>query len=291
MDGLARALAASASSGGGGGGGTTNVVAGKGITITGDDEKTIINTGVRSIAQSKDGGSIIVNTNGKEETYSISSVRLRSGNVRTCSVANDPVLGYKVGDAYIDFILDRDGKTSTGDEEHVYVLVSEINHSSAADVKYDNKSTSSVVTATTLQGAIDEIAVLATPTSTDEKGKNGLMSVYDKNKLDNMGTFKDDDSMKLAIDGLFSGYDMSGLDPDDDDGIADHSDIEDIFSDDTPPPSSRDAETAGSFTSLSADEIDDMFGEGTTTPDDSDDEEDGDDSDLDTGDIDDILGI
>lgn len=136
----------------------------------------------------------------------------------------------------------------------------------------------------------EELKKTATANTTDTAGTNGMMSAYDKTKLDNMGTFKDDESMKLAIDGMFSGYDMSGLDPDDDDGIADHSDIADIFDNPEPtPPSSREPEVQGSFMSLSADEIDDILGGTTPTPDDGSD--DGDDEDLDSGDIDDILGI
>lgn len=329
MDVLARALAVSASGGGGGGGSSFEIVEGKGIKIVGDDVKTIINAGVRSITQKED-GSLVINTSGVETTIPMKFLEykilqdktdenvynlyvdsgkgfvkdtnsdpitipkiniMRSGVVKTVTEDDKPVVGYKIGDKYIDIVLDVDGIEGTSDDTHLYILVTELVKDNASDIKYDTtKSASSVITKTNVQEALDEISVLASAKTDTEDGNNGLMSVYDKGKLDNMGTFKDDASMKLAIDGLFSGYDMSGLDPDDDDGIADHSDIADIFDGDTPPPSSREPETAGSFTSLSADEIDDMFGEGTTTPDDSD-EEDGDDSDLDTGDIDDILGI
>lgn len=202
------------------------------------------------------------------------------GTVKKCTEDNVPVQGYKVGDEYIDMVL---RKTDSEDEKHVYMLVSELSDTKAEKIEYD-KSESSILVSKNVNDALNEIGVLASDKS------NGMMSVYDKNKLDNMGTFKDDESMKLAIDGMFSGYDMSGLDPDDDDGIADHSDIVDIFDNPTPtPPTSREPEVQGSFMSLSADEIDDMFGDSTSTPDDGSD--DGDDDDLDTGDIDDILGI
>lgn len=327
MDVLARALAVSASGGGGGGGSSFEIVEGKGIKIVGDDVKTIINAGVRSITQKED-GSLVINTSGVETTIPMKFLEykilqdktdenvynlyvdsgkgfvkdtnsdpitipkiniMRSGAVKTVTEDDKPVVGYKIGDKYIDIVLDVDGIEGTSDDTHLYILVTELVKDNASDIKYDTtKSASSVITKTNVQEALDEISVLVSAKTDTEDGNNGLMSAYDKGKLDNMGTFKDDASMKLAIDGLFSGYDMSGLDPDDDDGIADHSDIADIFDSDTPP-TSRDAETVGSFTSLSADEIDDILGN-TTTPDDSDDE-DGDDSDLDTGDIDDILGI
>lgn len=201
------------------------------------------------------------------------------GTVKKCTEPNVPVDGYKVGDEYIDMVL---RKTDSEDEKHVYMLVSELADTKAEKIEYD-KSESSIIKATNVNDALNELGVLA---GTDT---NGMMSAYDKTKLDNMGTFKDDESMKLAIDGMFSGYDMSGLDPDDDDGIADHSDIADIFDNPDPtPPSSREPEVQGSFMSLSADEIDDILGGTTPTPDGSDD---GDDEDLDSGDIDDILGI
>lgn len=203
---------------------------------------------------------------------------LRSGTVKKCVVDNDPVPGYKVGDEYMDFVIDTDGKPDTGDEKHVYILVSELKDTDAEKIDF-NKSDASIITAKNVNDALNEIGILAGE-------KNGLMSSYDKTKLDGMGTFKDDESMKLAIDGLFSGYDMSGLDPDDDDGIADHADIEDIFNNPTPIQPSG-SQSQGSFSDLSSDEIDDIFGGRTTTPDDSD----GENTDLDTDDIDNILGI
>lgn len=327
MDVLARALAVSASGGGGGGGSSFEIVEGKGIKIVGDDVKTIINAGVRSITQEED-GSLVINTSGVETTIPMKFLEykilqdktdknvynlyvdsgkgfvkdtnsdpitipkiniMRSGAVKTVTEDNKPVVGYKIGDKYIDIVLDVDGIEGTSDDTHLYILVTDLVKDKASDIVYDTtKSASSVITKTNVQEALDEISVLASAKTDTEDGNNGLMSVYDKGKLDNMGTFKDDASMKLAIDGLFSGYDMSGLDPDDDDGIANTEDVEEIF-DGGGEPTTREAETNGSFTSLSADEIDDILGD-TTTPDDSDDE-DGDDTDLDTGDIDDILGI
>lgn len=118
---------------------------------------------------------------------------------------------------------------------------------------------------------------------------NGVMLASDKAKIDGMDCFADDEAMKLAIDGMFSGFDMSGLDAHDDDGIADPEDVENIFDGGAEPPSSREPEVSGSFVSLSADEIDNILPSASSKPTTSD--EDDDDSDLDAGDIDDILGI
>lgn len=274
---IARGMAANAGKGGGGGGGATYDM----VQYTDKDG----NVYYRLTENGENVGDAI-----KIPVPKVAE--LRSGTVKKCTVADNPVPGYKVGDEYMDFIIDTDDKPDTGDEKHVYILVSELKDTDAEKIDF-NKSDASIITSKNVNDALNEIGVLASAKTEAAEGKNGLMSAYDKNKLDNIGTFKDDESMKLAIDGMFNGYDMSGLDPDDDDGIADHADIEDIFSDDAPPPASREPETQGSFTSLSADEIDDIFGEGTTTPttpDDSD-EEDGEDTDLDTGDIDDILGV
>lgn len=260
---IARGMAANASKGGGGGGGATY---------------DMVET------RDKDGNVYYhLQSNGENVGSTIKvpvpkTAEMRSGSVKTCVADNIPVDGYKIGDEYLDIIIDTDDKPNTEDERHVYILVSELKDTEAEKINY-TKSTASIIESTNVQDALNEIGVLAGE-------KNGLMSSYDKTKLDGMGTFKDDESMKLAIDGLFSGYDMSGLDPDDDDGIADHSDIEDIFNNPTPTPPSG-SQSQGSFSDLSSDEIDDIFGGGTTTPDDSD----GEDTDLDADDIDDIFGI
>lgn len=49
---------------------------------------------------------------------------VKSGSVKTCSTANVPVSGYKVGDKYIDFVVNT--KDSSGTDEHIYILVSDL---------------------------------------------------------------------------------------------------------------------------------------------------------------------
>lgn len=122
---------------------------------------------------------------------------------------------------------------------------------------------------------------------------DGVMSQSDKNKLDDMNTFAGDEAMMTGIKGIFSGFDMSGIGNDDDDGISDPEDVEAIF-DNPDVPTTREAETQGYFTSLSADEIDGIMTDSTTNPSDTtptepDGGNDGDNTDLDSGEIDNIL--
>lgn len=74
----------------------------------------------------------------------------------------------------------------------------------------------------------------------------GLMSSIDKIKLDDCELMPEG-VMKLEIDGIFKGIDIPPLDNDDDDGIADPKDVDNIF---TP-----DDETADDS------DIDDIFGD------------------------------
>ena len=49
---------------------------------------------------------------------------VKSATVGTVSTANTPVTGYKVGDKYLDFVINT--KDSSGTDEHLYVLVSDL---------------------------------------------------------------------------------------------------------------------------------------------------------------------
>lgn len=49
---------------------------------------------------------------------------VKSGEVKTCTTANVPVSGYNVGDKYLDFVVNT--KDSTGTDEHIYILVSDL---------------------------------------------------------------------------------------------------------------------------------------------------------------------
>lgn len=74
---------------------------------------------------------------------------VQSGDVKTCSVANVPVQGYKVGDKYIDLLI------ANSNNQHIYILVSDLVDNNASGIKYDN--TSSGLAATNVQTAINEL--------------------------------------------------------------------------------------------------------------------------------------
>lgn len=49
---------------------------------------------------------------------------VKSATVGTVSTADDPVTGYEIGDKYLDFVINT--KDSSGTDEHLYVLVSDL---------------------------------------------------------------------------------------------------------------------------------------------------------------------
>lgn len=49
---------------------------------------------------------------------------VKSASIGTCSTANSPVSGYKVGDKYLDFVINT--KDSSETDEHIYILVSDL---------------------------------------------------------------------------------------------------------------------------------------------------------------------
>lgn len=49
---------------------------------------------------------------------------VKSGEVKTVTVADQPVAGYKVGDKYIDFVINS--KDASATDEHMYILVSDL---------------------------------------------------------------------------------------------------------------------------------------------------------------------
>lgn len=56
---------------------------------------------------------------------------VKSASMKTVSTANNPVTGYKVGDKYLDFVINT--KDSTGTDEHLYILVSDLIDTYTAD--------------------------------------------------------------------------------------------------------------------------------------------------------------
>ena len=56
---------------------------------------------------------------------------VKSASMGTCSTANSPVSGYKVGDKYLDFVINT--KDNSGTDEHIYILVSDLIDTYTAD--------------------------------------------------------------------------------------------------------------------------------------------------------------
>ena len=56
---------------------------------------------------------------------------VKSATVETCDTANSPVSGYKIGDKYLDFIVNT--KDNSGTDEHLYILVTDLVDDYTAD--------------------------------------------------------------------------------------------------------------------------------------------------------------
>lgn len=65
---------------------------------------------------------------------------VESGTVETCTVANTPVTGYKVGDKYIDLVL--------ANKEHIYILASDL----VDQVSISDSGTGNAITGLTVSG-------------------------------------------------------------------------------------------------------------------------------------------
>lgn len=74
---------------------------------------------------------------------------VESGDVKTCTVANVPVSGYKVGDKYIDLVI------ANIDNKHIYIPVNALVDDKAEGISYSNAT--SKLTAKNVQAAIDEV--------------------------------------------------------------------------------------------------------------------------------------
>ena len=81
---------------------------------------------------------------------------VKSASVKTCTTQDDPVAGYKVGDKYIDFVLNT--KEGTVEDQHLYVLVSDLvdnyegGSTTTIDVSIDKNT--NIITANVKAGSI-----------------------------------------------------------------------------------------------------------------------------------------
>ena len=81
-------------------------------------------------SESKTDGDILKTYTIKQGGHEIGTIDIprdflvTSASVKTCETQDTPVEGYKVGDKYIDFLLNT--KEGKGEERHLYVLVSDL---------------------------------------------------------------------------------------------------------------------------------------------------------------------
>lgn len=90
------------------------------------DSKTVT---VEKLATAESGylSSYVVKQNGVQVGNTINIPKdflVKSGSVKTVSTANNPISGYKVGDKYIDLVINVQEGTST--DSHIYILVSDL---------------------------------------------------------------------------------------------------------------------------------------------------------------------
>ena len=120
---------------------------------------------------------------------------VKSGEVKTCYTPNVPVSGYKVGDKYIDFVVntvDGDGNTS-----HIYLLVSDLvdTYTGGNGITISNQNVVSVNIGTANGLSVNNEG-LSLATATEDSA--GAMSAVDKKKLNNCTVASDFEEITAA---------------------------------------------------------------------------------------------
>ncbi len=75
---------------------------------------------------------------------------IQSGTVETCEHNDVPIIGYVVGDKYLDLII------SNSSNEHIYILLNDLVDLSASNISYNNSN--SGLDSTNVNNAIDELS-------------------------------------------------------------------------------------------------------------------------------------
>lgn len=120
---------------------------------------------------------------------------VKSGEVKSCTTANSPVSGYKVGDKYIDFVINTaagDGNTS-----HIYLLVSDLvdTYTGGNGINISNQNVVSLNIGTANGLSVDSNGLsLATATTSTA----GAMSAADKTKLNSCTVASDFEEITAA---------------------------------------------------------------------------------------------
>ena len=96
-----------------------------GKTVTVEKQQTA-ETGYVATYIVKQGGSQVGSKINIPKDYLV-----KSATLETCSVDDEPVEGYEVGDKYLDFVINT--KDSSATDEHIYILVSDLVSAYTAD--------------------------------------------------------------------------------------------------------------------------------------------------------------
>ena len=95
---------------------------------TRDESETMFNINVENQATPESGciATYVIKQNGQVKGAKINipkDMLLRSTTVKVCTVANDPVQGYRVGDKYVDFEVNT---TDSSSPQHMYLLSTDL---------------------------------------------------------------------------------------------------------------------------------------------------------------------
>lgn len=130
----------------------------------------------------------IIKQNGKQVGSSISIPKdflVKSGTVKTVSTINQPVNGYKVGQKYLDFVVNT--ASNDGQESHIYILVEDlvdVYTGSTGDqiaVVVGNDNTISASLTKTVNDSLEKANSALQKTNIKEGTANGTISVSDVN--------------------------------------------------------------------------------------------------------------
>lgn len=134
---------------------------------------------------------------------------VRSGEVKTVTVADEPYEGAVVGDKYLDFVVNT--VDDSGNTSHIYIPVSDlvdayvagngiqINESNFISVKVDPTNSNGLGV-----GGSGVAMYVVTPSASGIGGTNGAMLATDKEKLDKLqivGVFTSDSDTDPVVEG------------------------------------------------------------------------------------------
>ena len=100
---------------------------------------------------------------------------IQSGTVETCEHNDVPIIGYVVGDKYLDLII------SNSSNEHIYILLNDLVDLSASNISYNNSN--SGLDSTNVNNAIDELSSKKVDKEIGKVLSSNDYTTFEKNKL------------------------------------------------------------------------------------------------------------